>query len=194
MAKRKMKRYAVGDVVYEDDPYDEMEIANRRTDRTLVPNERGAAGTSETVFPSEKPVAKAKSSMVTKEELAKSGMSLRDYLNKQQGLTRKGGSSAPDTGDESSRLAGRYAKPALRQETMRERAEAYNAKRFAQQAENAAKDMAPRGQSRILTGIRKNAGANVGMGAGMKSGGSVSSASKRADGIAMRGKTRGKIC
>ena len=32
------------------------------------------------------------------------------------------------------------------------------------------------------------------MGAGMKKGGSVSSASKRADGIAQRGKTRGKFC
>jgi hypothetical protein len=29
---------------------------------------------------------------------------------------------------------------------------------------------------------------------GMKKGGSVSSASKRADGIATKGKTRGKIC
>jgi hypothetical protein len=33
-----------------------------------------------------------------------------------------------------------------------------------------------------------------GSGLGMKSGGSVSSASKRADGIAVKGKTRGKMC
>ena len=191
MATRKMKRYAEGDVVYEDDPYDEMEIANRRTDRTLTPNERGAAGTSETIFPTEKPASKAKSSMVTKEELAKSGMSLRDYMNKQQGLTRKGSSSAPDTGDESDRLAGRFKKPALRQETMKERAEAYNAKRWAQQAEDAAKDTMPRGQARILTGIKKKADENKFMGStGLKKGGKVSSASKRADGIAIRGKTR----
>jgi hypothetical protein len=157
MATRKMKHYAEGDAVYEDDPYDEMEIANRRTDRTLTPNERGAAGTSETVFPTEKPKAK----MVTKEELAKSGLSLRDYMNKQQGLTRKGSSSAADTGDESSRLASRFKKPPLRQETMRERAESYNRKR----------------------GIP-----------GYKAGGSVGSASKRADGIAIKGKTRGKMC
>jgi len=189
MATRKMKRYAEGDVVYEDDPYDEMEIANRRTDRTLTPNERGAAGTSETVFPSEKPKAKT----VSKEELAKSGMSLRDYMNKQQGLTRKGGSSAPDTGDESDRLASRFKKPALRQETMKERAESYNAKRWAQQAEDAAKDAMPRNtQSRILTGIKKKADENKFMGStGLKKGGSVrSSASRRADGIAIRGRTR----
>lgn len=186
MATRKMKKYAEGDVVYEDDPYDEMEIANRRTDRTLIPNERGAAGTSETVFPSDKPKAKT----VSKEELAKSGMSLRDYMNKQQGLTRKGGSSAPDTGDESSRLASRFKKPALRQETMKERAESYNAKRWAQQAEDAAKP-AKDNQDRILTGIKKKADENKFMGSlGLKGGGKVSSASKRADGIAIRGKTR----
>ena len=166
MATRKMKKYAVGDVVYEDDPYDEMEIANRRTDRTLIPNERGAAGTSETVFPVEKPMAKSKAGMVTKEELEKSGMSLRDYMNKQQGLTRKG-DSAPasskvrDTGDNAARLLNSYKKPPLRQETIKERAEAYNRKR----------------------GIP-----------GYKAGGSVSSASKRADGIAIKGKTRGKMC
>jgi len=32
-----------------------------------------------------------KPKVVTKEELAKSGLSLRDYMNKQQGLTRRGG-------------------------------------------------------------------------------------------------------
>jgi hypothetical protein len=34
--------------------------------------------------------APAKPTVVTKEELAKSGMSLRDYMNKQRGLTRRG--------------------------------------------------------------------------------------------------------
>ena len=39
-----------------------------------------------------------KPSVVTKEELAKSGLSLRDYMNKQQGLTRRGGATpAADT-------------------------------------------------------------------------------------------------
>lgn len=35
----------------------------------------------------------AKSSIVTKEQLDKSGLSLRDYMNKQQGLTRRGDSA-----------------------------------------------------------------------------------------------------
>jgi hypothetical protein len=34
--------------------------------------------------------APAKAKVVTKEDLAKSGLSLRDYMNKQQGLTRRG--------------------------------------------------------------------------------------------------------
>ena len=156
MATRKAKRYDEGGDI------DEMEAANQRTERMLVPKERGEAGTSETIFPPEKPAAKPK--IVTKEELAKSGLSLRDYMNKQQGLTRRGSPAAPsvtDTGDEAGRMANRFKKPPLRQETMRERAESYNRKR----------------------GIP-----------GYKEGGSVSSASKRGDGIAMRGKTRGKMC
>jgi hypothetical protein len=39
------------------------------------------------------PSAKAKSGIVTKEELAKSGLSLRDYMNKQRGLTRRDGAA-----------------------------------------------------------------------------------------------------
>jgi hypothetical protein len=38
----------------------------------------------------ETPKVSAKPKVVTKEELAKSGLSLRDYMNKQQGLTRRG--------------------------------------------------------------------------------------------------------
>lgn len=55
-------------------------------------------------------------------------------------------------------------KAPLRQETMRERAEAYVAKRAAARAEEAAADKSPKGQDRILTGIKKNAGENKLMG------------------------------
>jgi hypothetical protein len=149
---------------------DPMEAANASPEAQDIADslKRGAPGMSETITPMAK--AAPKQRMVTKEELEKSGLSLRDYLNKQQGLTRRGESapapaaapSAPrDTGDEAARMANRFKKPALRQETMRERAESYNRKR----------------------GIP-----------GYKEGGSVGSASKRADGIAQRGKTRGKMC
>lgn len=59
---------------------------------------RGAAGTSESTTA---PAAK-KAPIVTKEELAKSGLSLRDYMNKQQGLTRRG-ESAPKAEQASAR-------------------------------------------------------------------------------------------
>ena len=143
--------------------------------------------------------------VVSKAELDKSGLSLRDFLNKERGLTRRGGEApapaAPakvrDTGDEAARLAARVPKPALRQETMQERASSYVAKQAARKAEEAAADAASdkNRQARIAVGIRKNAGANLGMGTtGLKKGGSVSSASRRADGIATKGKTRGKMC
>jgi hypothetical protein len=82
----------------------------------------------------------------------------------------------------------------LRQETMNERAESFIAKRAARKAEEAAKNTKLRGQDRILTDIKKNAGENKFMGGtGLKSGGSVNSASRRADGIATKGKTKGKM-
>ena len=57
-------------------------MANENEDEYGSDTGRGAPGTSEST---------TKPKIVTKEELAKSGMSLRDYMNKQQGLTRKGG-------------------------------------------------------------------------------------------------------
>lgn len=47
----------------------------------------------------------------------------------------------------------------------------------------------------IEEGLKVGGGKELGKALGMKKGGSVkSSASKRADGIAIRGKTKGKIC
>jgi hypothetical protein len=40
------------------------------------------------------PAAKAKAGVVTKEQLAKSGLTLREYMNKQQGKTARGGAPA----------------------------------------------------------------------------------------------------
>ena len=45
----KMPAAAIAETASEEDP---EEAANKRTERTLIPNERGAAGTSETMFPS----------------------------------------------------------------------------------------------------------------------------------------------
>ena len=96
----------------------------------------------------------SKPAIVTKEELAKSGMSLRDYMNKQQGLTRrKEKNPTPKLID----------------------------------SKNIKSDV--RFDDEGLIDPK-----NIRSGSGMKSGGSVNSASSRGDGIAQRGKTRGKIC
>ena len=81
-----------------------------------------------------------------------------------------------DTGDQGERLLARYKKPALRQETVNERAKRFVEKREAAKREKEAN--AARGRS----------------GVAYAKGGSVSSASKRADGIATKGKTRGRMC
>ena len=51
-------------------------------------------GDSARVFANPDRFSGAKPKVVTKEELAKSGLSLRDYMNQQQGLTRRGGSAS----------------------------------------------------------------------------------------------------
>lgn len=126
------------------------------------------------------PVAK-RTPIVTKEQLAASGLSLRDYLNKQQGLTRRGGS------EKSTRMPARPG-----QETPISSNEGRNNPRKPGMYSGTIKD--------IKDVFKKNPNrksffeANDERIAALKSGGSVSSASKRADGIAVRGKTKGKMC
>jgi hypothetical protein len=127
--------------------------------------------------------ARKRAPMVTKEELARSGLSLRDYMNQQLGLTRRGGMRRPnaDYGNEGRRIApmnadygnegrsaapmnanygneGRYStKPIVKYETPYDRMNRQNRER------------------------------------GLAKGGKVSSASSRGDGIAKRGKTKGRM-
>jgi hypothetical protein len=110
----------------------------------------------------------SKPAVVTKEELKKSGMSLRDYMNKQQGLTRRKEpkSSSPKLIDPSNIRSG----PRFDDEGLINPKNIRSGRREFEESQ-----------------IKKPA-------KGMKSGGSVSSASRRADGIATKGKTRGKMC
>ena len=81
-------RDSLGDFIVKKD-VDRVPINEVAADERVVTDDR-IARTS--------PAAAFKSKIVTKEELAKSGMSLRDYMNKQQGLTRRGGATpAADT-------------------------------------------------------------------------------------------------
>lgn len=116
-----------------------------------------------------------------------------------------------DTGDESTRLASRVPKPALKYQSLQDREIEAEAKRrsegrpfygdsFLSQGIKAIKERisgnasGERGQGRVLKDARIKADEQKFMGSGMKKGGSVSSASKRADGIATKGKTKGRIC
>jgi hypothetical protein len=205
MATRKMKRYAEGDIVEGENP--NIDDETRARARKYVEDNMESEPASR--FTPKSAVAKARA--VSKKELEDSGLSLRDYMNKQQGLTRRGSSaseektpsrtsakvSTTDTGDESARLESRYKKPAAKYETPYDRMNRTNRESGTDfdsmlgKLKNRITGASDRGQDRILTGIKKKSDENKFMGStGMKSGGKVSSASKRADGIAIRGKTR----
>jgi len=200
MAKRKMRKFEEGGDV------DPLEAANASKEAQDIAGEAIMKGMRDAE------AAPRKAPMVTKEELAASGLSLRDYLNKQQGLTRRGESaprampkettvektvvktepSAPKARpNENYSNEGRAApSPSAKKETYRDLSG-----KTREKSESKRPDFGGaigRGISDFFGSIRER---------GRKSnpeayakGGSVGSASKRADGIAQRGKTKGKIC
>ena len=144
-----------------------------------------------------------KTPTVTKEELEKSGLSLRDYMNKQQGLTRRKDKFNPTLGEAKDKNA-QDAADAIDPGDIRTReigktrgGPSYD---IAGKPSNAGPDV-----EYVPDSLNKRTGATTKMmrdfnnqankrtGRGYASGGSVS-ASSRGDGIAQRGKTRGKMC
>jgi hypothetical protein len=157
--------------------------------------------------------APAKSRVVSKKELEDSGLSLRDFLNKERGLTRK----APEGtkfGAEVSRPTGldieRMKFDEMGQKGLDERGnpirdDSANVSR--NQYRESGKAMVDKQdeETRMAKAMAANkprrnpsqSESAMKRGGTVKkyaAGGSVSSASKRADGIAQRGKTRGKMC
>jgi len=192
MNKSKMKRYAEGDIIEGENPNIDDETRDRA--RKFIEDNMESEPVSRFT-----PKSAAKSKSVSKKELEESGLSLRDYLNKQQGLTRRGDSATKvrDTGDEVDRLANRYKKQPPKYEAPYDRMNRTNREAgidfdsIVDKVKKRITGASEGGQDRILTGIKKKSDENKFMGsANMKSGGSVSSASKRADGCAIRGKTR----
>jgi len=135
--------------------------------------------------------------MVTKEALAASGMSLRDYLNKQQGLTRRGGG----TPQQVSRMPARPGQESAA---------------YSNEGRGSVAPQRPRGQGTVMEQGRgvdlyggslnslsdliggnkksvKRGGGEYAKGGTVKKMASGGSASRRGDGIAIRGKTKGKI-
>ena len=140
---------------------------------------------------------KSKSKIVTKEELEKSGLSLRDYMNKQQGLTRRGSAkessgSGGGRGPTASEFNASKAAPAKR--ILAPESAPTRTMTAPKRGQASVEDTSPRRSiSRINPDDLKGRMKGMGGPSGFAKGGSVS-ASKRADGIATKGKTRGRMC
>jgi len=185
--------------VYEDDSEEEATPAPvARPALNIKPGDYPPAKEDSESAPASAPAKKAP--IVTKEQLAASGLSLRDYLNKQQGLTRRGSSSSPmsDYSNEGrgSRAAAtpndRAESRAIRDAIAKSDLESGKSTAQRQDATKASKrsgvDLtSPFSALRSLSQGTKRGGGSY------AKGGSVSSASKRADGIATKGKTRGTM-
>ncbi len=126
--------------------------------------------------PAAVPTPKPKNKIVTKEELEKSGMSLRDYLNKQRGLTRR--KEKDPTAGEARDKAAQAAADAIDPGSDPNFSNKLNMSAYKPR----------RSYNEPPVGNAKRSANNY------AKGGSVGSASKRADGIASKGKTRCKIC
>jgi hypothetical protein len=157
---------------------------------------------------------------VTKEELDKSGLSLRDYMNKQLGLKRRDGSApAPAPAPAGSQVksvldfdpsatSAETLATSMKRSQSRQRASDDSGEtakvNAALAAENKSQQASgPIGESDWAKSVRASqANGDSGllgkrmreaMGSKYAKGGKVS-ASSRGDGIAQRGKTRGKLC
>ena len=151
-------------------------------DRAIAEGEKDAGKIIENTGPRTKP---SKPAIVTKEQLAKSGYdNLRDYLNAKQGLTRRK-EKDPTAGDSPDKAA-------------QEAADAIDPGKTMGQPSIMDKSPAER-NAMVKLGLQRQEGERAvkefkaKKAAGYAQGGSVSSASRRADGIATKGKTRGKF-
>ena len=122
-----------------------------------------------------------KNKVVTKEELEKSGMSLRDYLNAKQGLTRRKEKdpTAGDSPDKAAQAAADSIDPGRDMRTPRYTPPG-----------SAPKQTTQKPKPKLFSPDRPD---NSFPGSKFAKGGSVSSASSRADGIATKGKTKGTM-
>lgn len=200
MATSKKRRFAGGGVTP-----DELETANASEDPIASLNaQKGWTGAEE----SSEPVAPVRKQSFKEAfaEARKGGGKTFEWNGKKY-TTEMAGASKPaakvtDTGDETARLKARSAAPAAKPkyETGFDRMNRENreAGRDIGSVVGRIKDRimgaGDRGQDRILRNTRPGAtDSKTLLPTGMKKGGSVSKASSRADGIAQRGKTKGKF-
>jgi hypothetical protein len=166
------------------------------------------------VAASEPRAAAPKQRIVSKAELEKSGLSLRDFLNKERGLTRRGGGSPAPTAP----APVKTERPTTPPVGNAEDATAAPKKQMYRTFGGKMAEKAP--ESDVMSGVREKVGSglksaaegigNYARGLAKREdkhgtyvkdgkvvkyakGGSVSKASSRADGIAQRGKTKGRM-
>lgn len=148
---------------------------------------------------SSKTVKASKPKMVSKEELAASGMSLRDYMNKQQGLKSRGETTprqqinfeslnTPNARSDSTSSSGMSMKDKVTKEAID------SIKASGKKYPDMSALQAPAKRAGMTAMRKRNSGFDSNSDVSYKQGGSVGSASRRADGIAIKGKTRGKMC
>lgn len=179
MATRKVKRYGGNDESVTSSSPDPLEAANNSEESQSIAKE--AATAAPKAMPSFKE-AFASARRGGEKTFEWNGKKFTTELA--TAPAKKSESAAPAKAESTK---AEPAKAPLRQETMQDRAERYVAKRAAQRAEDAAAKAAPSpGRGRIDT-----AKVNPKTLLPMKKGGVT--ASRRADGIASRGKTRCKI-
>ena len=191
---RKVKRYKNGGDIEDDDISLEQtggfgraavqEAAKRPTFASTVGqlDERDRREETMASMAKNRP-AKTKAPIVTKEQMKKAGFdNLRDYLNAQRGLTRRGSKQAAPAKPTFSKVDPDLGKgPSSEQiEDLERRAAISNAFRGPKLDFSVKNEVDPR----VLRSMQRAGG--------MKSGGKVS-ASKRADGCAQRGKTKGRM-
>jgi hypothetical protein len=161
-----------------DEGGDVMEALNASEDAQDIARSVKAGPKNEDAPRAEKP----KSRVVSKKELADSGLTLREFLNRERGLKRRADKD-PTAGDSPDRAA-------------QEAADAIDPGRDMRTARytppgSAPKQTTQKPKPKVIMPDRPD---NSFPGAKFASGGSVSSASRRADGIATKGKTRGRMC
>lgn len=214
---------AISKPVYEDDESIDEQIRSSAAERSASKTAPDVSASDDTSDETSAPVGRGNPSVsvpapsskrtpiVTKEQLAASGLSLRDYLNKQQGLTRRGESSTPARtstrmpsrpGQESPTYSNEGRGKSAAYETPYDRMNREN-RASGKDFDSLVKGVKDRitgagdsGQDRLIRDTRPRGSMNPKtlLPTRMAKGGSVSSASKRADGIAQRGKTKGKMC
>jgi hypothetical protein len=199
-----------------DDFEEEMRKADAAAYRASLSDEPGTESTSafmkRTGIKATPPKATVGGpKIVTKEQMQKAGFdNLRDYMNAQKGLKRRDGFAseaqkktfaATPRGTQTEGDAGEAEARAARQKMMQEESERQaEMKREARGVKDTPSKPAPeKTKSGSESFAEKQEKASKVMAAarrqqyGFKSGGSVSSASKRADGCAVKGKTRGRM-